>query len=278
MKMRIIVDSGSNFSAEEIEKYDLGYIPLHIIYPDGRVVDDVPQWDESIYDDIEKGTLRTSQPTPKRIYEAFDETLRKYDYGIYLPLSSALSGTYMAASMVLSDMKTDRLKIIDSRQITIGIDVLVMRLLEEIEKGLDFCKVEDFFMDIRRRQRFYFLLETLEHLKRGGRIGRAAYVVGSMLKIVPLLVIDDDGYINVGKKVRGGAGKIIKIMRKYIEESSIGPSSHMHVGLGRPRHRDIWPFARELEERYGANIKKVRPLTGIHVGVWGVGVSYIEEG
>ncbi len=92
---------------------------------------------------------------------------------------------------------------IDSKQITIGIDVLVMRMFEEIERGEDFCRIHELFNEIRSKQRFYFLLETLEHLKRDGHIGRAKYVVSTMLRVVPLLVIDDDSYINASKKARG---------------------------------------------------------------------------
>lgn len=276
LKIRIIVDSGSNFTAEEVAKYDLGWIPLHIVYPDGRIIDDEPHLGQELYDDIATGKLSTSQPTPEKIRTVFEETLSRYDYGVYLPLSSALSGTYMAAKMVVSEMKTDRIKVIDSKQITIGIDVLVMRILEEIEKGVDFCRIEELFNDIRSRQRFYFLLETLEHLKRGGRIGRAKYVVGTMLRVVPLLVIDDDGYINASKKARG-VKKVIKMIDEYVSTDNIGPSSHMHVVLGRPKHKDIWPFAHKLQSEYGAKIKLVRPLTAIHVGIWGVGVSYIVE-
>ncbi len=277
MKIRIIVDSGSNLYADEIDRYDIGWIPLHIVYPDGKVILDSPELGENIYDDIISGKLSTSQPTPEKIAQVFEETLRKYDYGIYLAMSSALSGTYMAARMVLSDMKTDRIKVIDSRQITIGVDVLVMRLIDEIQRGIDPYKIEDMVRHFRGRQRFYFLLETLEPLIRGGRIGKAKYIMGSVLKIVPLLVIDEEGYIDAYKKARG-VPKVIKMIREYMEGDVISDNFDMHVVIGKPKHKAILPFAEELAEKYGAKIKLVRPLTAIHVGVWGVGVSYIKEG
>lgn len=277
VSIRIIVDSGSNFTAEEVEQYDLGWIPLHIIYPDGRVIEDIPERHEDLYDDIARGILSTSQPTPEQIRQVFEETLSKYRYGVYISLSSVLSGTYNTAKIVVSEMKTDRIKVIDSKQITVGIDTVVMAMLDEISSGVSFDRIEDIFNSIRGRQRFYFMLETLDHLVKSGRIGRARYVVGSILKILPLLVIDEDGYINAMEKVRGGAKKILQVLKRYIEENPPSRHSYMHVVLGRPRYKGIIPFADMLKEQYGAKIKLVRPLTGVHVGIWGVGVSYLVD-
>ena len=277
MSVRIIVDSGSNFTADEVDRYDLGWIPLHIIYPDGRVIGDVPERHEDLYDDIAKGMLLTSQPPPEQIRRVFEETLSKYEYGVYISLSSALSGTFNTAKVVVSEMKTDRIKVIDSKQITIGIDTVVMAMLDEINRGVSFDRIEDVFDSIRGRQRFYFMLETLDHLVKSGRIGRARYVVGSVLKILPLLIIDGDGYINAVEKVRGGAKKILKVLSRYIEESPPSSYPYMHVVLGRPRYKGILPFADMLKEQYGATVKLVRLLTGVHVGIWGVGVSYIVD-
>ena len=277
MSIRIIVDSGSNFTAEEVERYDLGWIPLHIIYPDGRVIEDVPERYEDLYDDIAKGILSTSQPTPEQIRKVFEETLSKYEYGVYISLSSVLSGTFNTAKIDVSEMKTDRIKVIDSKQITVGIDTVVMAMLDEISRGVSFDRIEDVFNSIRGRQRFYFMLETLDHLVKSGRIGRARYVVGSILKILPLLTIDEDGYINAVEKVRGGAKKILKVLRRHIEENPPSSHSYMHVVLGRPRYKGIFPFADMLKEQYGATVKLVRPLTGVHVGIWGIGVSYLVD-
>ncbi len=79
-------------------------IPLHIVYPDGRIIGDKPHLGQELYDDIATGKLSTSQPTPEKIRSVFEETLSYYNYVAYLPLSSALSGTYMAAKMVASEM------------------------------------------------------------------------------------------------------------------------------------------------------------------------------
>ena len=278
MDIGIVVDSGSNFTAEEVKEYQFGWIPLHIVYPDGRTVLDMPETGTELYDDIETGQLTTSQPSPDMMKRVLSDMLERYEKVIYFTLSSAFSGTYATAKMVLSQMNTDRVKVIDTRQMATGVDVFVLAVRRCLLSGsCTFDNVEEYARGLWGKAQIAFLLETLEHLKRSGRISKIKSVIGSVLRIMPIFYVDEEGYINTMTKVRGSIKKGLRVLEEILDSRQMLKDIQMRVLIGRPKHKELVSFAKHLEEKFGAKVLTIRPTTGVHTGIWGIAVSWVDE-
>jgi len=273
----IIVDSASNFTLEEVEKYDLGWIPLHIVYPDGTSIPDTPDHLFDLYDDIATGELTTSQPSPDTMHKVMTDMLKRYSRVVYFSLSSSLSGTYNTAKMVASQIGEKFVKVIDTRQMATGIDVHVLAAMQcLLSGGCTFDNIGEYSKRLWGKAQIMFLLETLDHLKRSGRISRIKSIIGSVLRIMPILYVDSDGYVNSYKKVRGTISKGLKVLEKIFTGRRIRKDVQPRIIIGRPKHKELIEFANRMAEKFGAVIRYVRPTTAVHTGIWGVGMSWVD--
>ncbi len=278
MDIGFVVDSASNFTPEEIKEYDLGWVPLYIVYPDGRSIPDTPDHLLDLYGDIATGKLTTSQPSPDSIKTAILEKLEQYPKVIFFTLSSALSGAYHTAKMVASEIGEDKIKVIDTRQMATGIDVHVLAVRNCLMSGeCSFDKVEEFAKSLWGKVQIMFLLESLEHLEKSGRISKVKSIIGSVLRIMPIFYVDKEGYVNAAEKVRGNIKKGLRVLEKIFDSRKMRKDVQVRVIVGRPKHKDLMDFAHYLADKFNGVIRYVRPTTAVHTGIWGVGMSWVDE-
>ena len=278
MDIGFVVDSASNFTPEEIKEYDLGWVPLYIVYPDGRSIPDTPDHLLDLYDDIATGKLTTSQPSPDSIKTAILEKLEQYPKVIFFTLSSALSGAYHTAKMVASEIGEDKIKVIDTRQMATGIDVHVLAVRNCLMSGeCSFDKVEEFAKSLWGKVQIMFLLESIEHLEKSGRISKVKSIIGSVLRIMPIFYVDKEGYVNAAEKVRGNIKKGLRVLEKIFDSRKMRKDVQVRVIVGRPKHKELMDFAHYLADKFNGVIRYVRPTTAVHTGIWGVGMSWVDE-
>ena len=278
MDIGFVVDSASNFTPEEIKEYDLGWVPLYIVYPDGRSIPDTPDHLLDLYDDIATGKLTTSQPSPDSIKTAILEKLEQYPKVIFFTLSSALSGAYHTAKMVASEIGEDKIKVIDTRQMATGIDVHVLAVRNCLMSGeCSFDKVEEFAKSLWGKVQIMFLLESLEHLEKSGRISKVKSIIGSVLRIMPIFYVDKEGYVNAAEKVRGNIKKGLRVLEKIFDSRKMRKDVQVRVIVGRPKHKEMMDFVHYLADKFNGVIRYVRPTTAVHTGIWGVGMSWVDE-
>ncbi len=278
MDIGIVVDSASNFTPQEVEEYGFGWVPLHLVYPGGKEIPDTPDHLLDLYDDIATGKLTTSQPSPDDIKKELLSMLERYSKVIFFTLSSALSGTYRTAKMVAAEIGSDRIKVIDTRQMATGIDVHVLAVRKCLEEGrCSFDKVEEYAKSLWGKAQIMFLLETLEHLERSGRISKVKSIIGSMLRIMPIFYVDEEGYVNAYDKVRGSIKKGLRVLEKIFDSRKIRDEIQPRIIIGRPKHPELVKFADYLAEKFHGVIRYVRPTTAVHTGIWGVGMSWVDE-
>jgi len=279
MKIGFMADSGADIMKEEIERLDIKWLPVEIIYPSGKVIRDTVDIDiEDFYAQMQKepeGRFFSNKLKPEEIAEAADDLLKKNDYALYIVMSSKMSGTYESA-VKAREMIGPRLIVFDSKSISTGQAALSLKAFEDIKQGkVDIDHLQDYLLDLRRRLQFYFVLETLEYLMKGGRIGKAQYLVGSMLKIKPGLGVDDSGEIYSVEKIRGGKKRIIKffesLLRKYPPNVEEFPIQFVY---GIPTDWDI-AFQKWLDENgYKYTLRRSRPTTTIHGGPYSLGLAW----
>ena len=233
-KIRIVTDSTADLPEEIINKYKIKVIPLSFII-DGKVYHDLVDISrEEYYRELMncKEFPTTSQPTPAEFLDAYNELIAEgAEKIISIHLSSDLSGTVKGAQMTAQMVKNAEVCVIDSRTATMGLGLIVLATAKAIDAGADFTEAVRTANQAAEKSDLFFLLDSLDNLQKGGRIGKAGYLVGSLLNIKPVLRLHD-GEIHAFDKVRGNREN--KAMEKMVEDilNHIDTSKKVYCAVG----------------------------------------------
>ena len=197
----IITDSASDISQNNNKGVTV--LPMTITFGEENYEDGVSLTPDNFYMRlIESSALpKTSQVSPYAFGQAYENALKSADYVIVITLSSKLSGTYQSACIAADDYD-GRVFVIDSENVTVGEQILVDYALSLIDKGIEVNTIVSQLNTMKKRIRLVALLDTLEYLKKGGRISSGAAFLGNVLSIKPVIAIVD-GEVSFLGKARG---------------------------------------------------------------------------
>ncbi len=197
----IITDSASDISQNNNKGVTV--LPMTITFGEENYEDGVSLTPDNFYMKlIESSALpKTSQVSPYAFGQAYENALKSADYVIVITLSSKLSGTYQSACIAADDYD-GRVFVIDSENVTVGEQILIDYALSLIDKGIEVNTIVSQLNTIKKRIRLVALLDTLEYLKKGGRISSGAAFLGNVLSIKPVIAIVD-GEVSFLGKARG---------------------------------------------------------------------------
>lgn len=230
MSVKIIVDSASDVTVAYAEQNGLGFAPLKTIlagkeYRDG--VDIVP---DKFYPMLEanKELARTSQVNVSEFAELFGAAVAAGDDVLLITISSGLSGTCQSARLAAADYE-GRVFVLDSLNATAGEQVLISHALKLRDEGKSAAEIFAELQELRGKIRLFVRVDTLEYLKRGGRISKATALIGGVLQIKPLLTLNKEGKLETVGKARGS-----KMSHKLMNESiaacgGIDPDYPVHI-------------------------------------------------
>jgi DegV family protein with EDD domain len=196
MAVHIVTDSTSDIPLEKARELGITVVPLTIFFGEQAYLDGIELDNARFYQMLQASpvTPRTSQPSPAAFQEAFTSLIDEgADAIIAVNISSKLSGTYQSACTA-RDTLPDGVKripivVIDSLSVSLGLGMLVMQAAREARQGLGYEEIEAHIRDKINRIRILCVLDTLEYLRRGGRIGGARALVGNMLSVKPILAL-----------------------------------------------------------------------------------------
>lgn len=215
MSVKIIVDSASDIKVSFAEQQNIGFAPLRTIlagteYRDG--IDIVP---DEFFQKLEanKEVARTSQVNVSEFAAMFEEAVSAGDDVIVITISSGLSGTCQSALVAAQDYP-GRVYVIDSLSATAGEQVLIEQAIRRRDEGWTAAQIFEELDILRKKGRLFVTLETLEYLKRGGRISKTSAAVGGLLNIKPILTLNGEGKLETVGKARG-----IKMSHKMMNDS-----------------------------------------------------------
>jgi len=276
----IVVDSTADLPDDLAAHPNITVVPLTVYFGEEAYLDWVEMKPEQFYAKMKNSATlpRTSQPSAGAFLEAYRQLRERYERIYSVHLSSKFSGTYASASVAESQI--DGVKVVDSEVATGGIALLVQRLLERLDRGTPEEEFDAYIAHFLADKTFYFLPTTLDNLYKGGRIGRASHLVGTVLSIKPVLVIDG-GVIDVYKKVRGLRQALEAMRDAMIERTK--PGLDTYVGLA---HALNLPVLNQLKELLVAVpdrnihiqvISIVGPVIGTYVGPGAVAFCFIQE-
>ncbi|MGN1398592.1 MAG: DegV family protein [Erysipelotrichaceae bacterium] len=279
MSIKVIVDSTVDLK-ENLKERVFSIIPLTVRFGSEEYLDGVTITHQQFYDKLVNTDVfpSTSQANPESFEKVF-ASLDKQDQAIVITLSSNLSGTYQSAVIAASDYPNVR--VIDSKSVAIGSGILAQYAFDLIDKGCDIDEVAEELCLAREKIVLVAVLDTLEYLKRGGRISKTAAFAGNILNIKPVLSLVE-GAINVLGKARGMkmGGNLLE---KEIEKVG-GVDYSMPVLLGYTGNDDamILKYIDDSERLWKSQLGKVEYTVvgctiGAHGGPGAVAVAFFKK-
>lgn len=201
--IKIIVDSASDLHLQDgMIDY---FVPMTVEIGGREYRCGVDLSNDEFYDLITstKEFPRTSQPSPQMFAEIFEQVKADGDQLIYIALSSALSGTYQSAVVAKQMVGYDDIYIVDSKTATHLIGILVRYARKCIDDGLTAAQIAEKCEQLKTRIRVFAGVDTLEYLRRGGRLSGASAAVGTLAQVKPILTVTDEGKVDVAAKAIG---------------------------------------------------------------------------
>ena len=282
MAIKIVTDSTSYIADEYIKKYDIKLVSLNVII-NGVSSREVDIENEVFYEEIRnsKEIPKSSQPIPNEMLNTFREIVEDGDSIVGIFLSSKMSGTYsnanMIKDMILEDYPDAEIHILDSKTNCMQMGFAVIEAARTASEGKSINEVINAANHVINNSRFLFTPETLEYLKKGGRIGGAAALFGNVLQIKPILTVVN-GETSVFKKVRTrkkAIEEIVKTVLEEIEAKGLGDIVVHHINC----QEDGLKLAKALENKLGkkVEIQSIGPVIGVHVGPGSIGIAYYTK-
>jgi DegV family protein with EDD domain len=212
--MKIITDSTADMDQSIYEKYSIGMVPLTIHLGDKTWRDFYDVKPDDYYEMLRttKSFPTTSQPSPLEFAKIYEPLVEKGEQIISIHLCSKLSGTYQSAMLAKSRFSNASIEVIDSKQASLGLALIVILCAEKAEKGASFEEVVNLAKALIDKVDTYFSVDSLNHLQKGGRIGKAQAFLGTLMKVKPLLTLNN-GEIQPFEKIRTTE----RLLSRYVE-------------------------------------------------------------
>lgn len=207
MSVRIIIDSGCDLMPEEAASLGLDIIPLKVYFGDQEFLDNVTMNHEAFFQKLIETDIfpTTSQITPYEYRQRFREVADSGDTAVCLTISSKLSGCYQSACLAAKEFP-NQIIVVDTANACIGERILTELAVSLRAEGKDIRTIADTLNEMKKRIRVIALLDTLEYLKKGGRISPAVAFAGTLLSIKPVIAIEDGEVALLGKARGSKAG------------------------------------------------------------------------
>lgn len=210
----VVTDSHSGITQQEAKRLGVLVLPMPF-YIDGQCCyEDISLTREEFFEKLDSGAdISTSQPSPAEVLGLWDRALKEYEKIIYMPISSGLSGSCATAAALAQEKPyVGRVFVVDNGRVATLLHRAVLDCLELIEEGYSAEEIRKILEEARDQMVIYVGVDTLEHLKKGGRITAAAALLGTVLNIKPVLRFDV-GILDSFKKCRG----FVKVKKTMIE-------------------------------------------------------------
>lgn len=274
MGIRIITDSTSYLPAEKIEEFGIEVVPLEISFQ-GEAFREGDIRNREYYSRLRrhKDFPTTSQPPAGDFVEAFKKCGPR-ETCLCLVLSELLSGTFQSAETAAGLLPDYDITVMDSRSTAMGLGFQVLKAAEMAAEGWGRDEIITELVKVRSAVRVFFMVDNLEYLVRGGRLGKASGLLGNLLQVKPILGVVD-GRIEPVEKVRskGRAVKhIVQVLREQVEQGSIAAVAAIHAD----NESEALELKAQVAEFYPGPIllSEVGPTIGSHVGPGALGLIY----
>ena len=209
MSTRIITDSLSDITSDMASEYGITVVPLTVLFGHEAYLDRVTISAEEFYRRLVEGNIwpTTTQPTPAAFAEVYNRLAEKGDDVLVVTLSSKLSGTYQSAVGAKPLVKKSyQIEVIDSETVAMGLGLIVIAAAKQAKQGAKLKELVEFVHRAKARSHFVTYFDTLKYLAKGGRIGKARGLLGSLLSVKPILTVREGEMAPITRVRSMGAG------------------------------------------------------------------------
>jgi DegV family protein with EDD domain len=276
VSVAVVTDSTAYLPSDLVEGYGIHVVPLYVVLAgrSGREGQDIGPGDVARVLSVRGQRVSTSRPTPGDFVAAYHRALEQgADHLVSIHLSAELSGTCEAARLAASQVGEHLVTVVDSRAAAMGMGFAVLAAARTAATGADARTVAEVARTTAAATRTLFVVDTLEYLRRGGRIGSAAAILGSALAVKPVLHVQDGRVVPL-EKVRTSTRALHRLVQRAVEAAGDGAVSIAVHHLAAPERADA--LARELRDRLPnlreLHVSELGAAIGAHVGPGAVGV------
>ena len=284
MGIKIITDSSCDLAREYIDDNNIGLLSL-VLNLNGKVVkDDLGKTlsYKDFYGQMREGAT-TSQVNAHEFEEEFLEHVKNGDSIICITISSALSGTFNSANIaknnILEEYADAKILLVDSLSVASGQGLLVVKACEMRDRGANAEEIVTWLEENKKKIIHSFVVDSLSHLKRGGRISGATAAIGGLLNIKPSLYIDNDGKVAQGEKIKGKKKVLRFLVNEVKEKATNNENETLYIC-----HGDCLEDAKALKNMILEEVKfknvvinYVGNVIGAHAGAGVLAVLFLGE-
>lgn len=278
-KTAIMVDSGCDISQEFIEQYDIKVLRLKVLYGDRMYSDGLDIDPLEVYRRFPQEIPTTSTPNMYEVSELVNEIKSEgYEKIIGITISSGLSGTYNAVAMAFEEEDIETFAF-DTKNISIGAGLLAMWAAKKLSEGWTFEAVKHGLNDKINDSKVFFYMDTLDYLRKGGRISPAVAIVGKALNLKPIISCNEKGTYYTVSKIRGqhkGLEKLMYSLKDYIGDKKaylaiMNGDGTRYLDVIRARIKEMFPQCEVVVD------KQITATMAIHTGPGLIGVGVLFE-
>jgi len=272
MPLAIVTDSTCDLSAQELADLNVGRVPLYVHFQGTTYKDWIEITPSELMRGIEGGadTPTTSQPTPEDFAAAYrDAVADGADEILVITISETLSGTHQSANLAAKDAPAP-VTVFDSRNASIGAAMMVRRAAAMRDAGKGVAEIVPELESLREHMLLTFTVGTLDFLQKGGRIGRASALLGSLLNIKPLLTLDD-GVVSAAGRARGAKKALKEMVDRLVKHREAQPQGDLVVAFIHIEDEEAADRLRNALSEAGlsftdAGTYQMGAVIGVHVG------------
>ena len=278
MSVAIVTDSTASLPDDLVASHGITVVPLHVVLGGKQYSEGVDISRAELGDALRKSSsVTTSRPSPQAFLEAYEEAAAAgADAVVSVHISSDMSGTVGSASLAAGQSPIP-VVVVDSRSVGMALGYAVLSAAVAARQGLDATTVADIAETRARAATVIFYVDTLEHLRRGGRIGAASALLGSALAIKPLLALTD-GHINPIEKVRTASRALSRLEELSLDAVDAAGARGVDIAV---HHLDSQARAGDLADRLRAKVPasttvilvELGAVVGAHVGPGTIAVA-----
>lgn len=279
-KIAVLTDSGSDVPAEIAAKLGIFVLPLQVNYRARSFRDGVEIDAQTVYEGLETEVPTTSLPLGSDLTELLEKIKREgYTRILGVLLSSGLSGTYNMVRLAAVDSPIP-MEVLDTKNIGIGSGMSAIKAAELANAKVPYDEIVNLTQKSIENTKIFFVLSTLEYLKRGGRIGKVSALIGSAFDIKPIITCNEEGIYTTVAKARGrkqSLRKSVELALEYAKEASSVTISIAHGNALDDANEIRDEMVKQLKSVTNVYVGPVSPALGVHTGPGLIGICVQKD-
>jgi len=280
MKITLITDSTCDLNPTFLKEQNIPFAPLKVLFKEREYIDKIDLTNPEFYALMResKELPSTSQVNPGEFYDLFAKEIADGNQVLGVFLSSELSGTYNSAVIAKEMVGSENIYLIDSRTVSFALGFMIMRLKEMIDSGAEMDTIIAYAKDMAAHNQLYGMLDSLENLKKGGRLSSGTAMIGKVLNLKPIIEVKE-GLVGIAEKARGSRKGMVWMMDQLSAAYPEGKIDAITIAHANAEEK-LNEFKQLLLEKF--EISKIYELeigsvVGTHAGEGAIGMTFFRK-